>query len=190
MTVKDFISNLDIKILSLKEDNKPFEVGIYTVISQMIPRIFEDGMATNGSKIGSYNNTKPIYVNTSINSPVKDAPRGKDGKDTFKNGKKKKTTYYQSYKEFRQKQGRESGFVNIDLTGELKLDIAKGESSIDINKFKINSNEYRITVTKEINSKKVKGLEKKYGQVFMPTNGEIEKMVEVIDFELKKYLND
>lgn len=190
MTAKDFITNLENKITSLNEVNKPFEVGVFTVISQMIPRIFEEGINSNGNKIGDYDSKKSIYVNTSINAPVKETPRGKDGKDTFKNGKKKKTTYYSSYKEFRQRQGRESGFVNLDLIGELKLDIAKGESIRDVNKFKVNSNEYSITVSKEINEKKVKGLEKKYGKIFTPTDKEIEKMIEVINFELKKYFND
>lgn len=190
MTTKEFAENLERKIFALNEDNKPFEIGVHSLISEMIPRIFEQGIATDGGRIGTYESTKPIYVNTTYNAPLKQAPIGKNGEAKFKNGKTKKTTYYESYKDFRQKQGRESSFVNLDLTGELQRDIAKGESMIDISQFRVDANEYRITVSKDINVGKVRGAEKKYGKIFDPTEEEIETLLKVVDFELNKYLND
>jgi hypothetical protein len=190
MTADEFALNLQRKMNALDEDNKPFEIGVLSVIQELIPRIFESGIATYESRIGSYNSTNPLYVNTNLNAPIKAPPKGKNGEAKFKNGKTKKTTYFESYKDFRSKQGRESSFVNLDLTGELQRDIAKGTGGIDIDSFRFDNNEYRITVDKDINVKKVEGMEAKYGkQIFQPTERELEAMVKTIDFELNRFLN-
>lgn len=95
------------------------EISIYLLASN-IRRIHNEGQAVNG-KIGSYNSTSELYVNPK-NSPRVFPPIGKTGKSVFKNGKKHKTGYFPSYKGFRNKIGRETGFVNLQLSGKLLKD--------------------------------------------------------------------
>lgn len=95
-------------------------------------RIFNDGKATNGSKIGSYS-TKGIYVNPS--KPKKGLPKGKLSKlkprgknpksgQFFKNGKKRKTAYLDDgYKQLRSVFGRQNQKIDLSLTGTLRLNI-------------------------------------------------------------------
>lgn len=85
-------------------------------------RIHNDGKAVTG-KIGNYATSPSLYVNPK-NSPKKFATVGKSGKAKFKNGKRHKTKFFQSYKAFRGDIGRETNYVNLQLSGKLKRDFA------------------------------------------------------------------
>jgi hypothetical protein len=102
-------------------------------------RIFVDGKTTDGGKIGKYS-TRPYYVNSNpkkqsrpsvqtsglLKPPPKPVqllpksrlkPLGKNKRSKFKNGKLKKTRYLPGgYKEFRDRVGRQSDKVDLNLT--------------------------------------------------------------------------
>ena len=97
------------------------EVAIGVRASNM-RRVHNEGKAVSGSLIGSYS-TKPMYVNPK-NSPRRFSTGGKKSdKPIFKNGKSRKTKYFKDgYKGFRNEIGRETAYVNLQLTGTLKSD--------------------------------------------------------------------
>ncbi len=76
----------------LDEFEKWQRAAALTVFAQHKPRIFEKGLASDGSKIGSY----------------------EDG----------------AYKDKRQKRGRETSFVNLEMTGSMKKDYQPTKSGI------------------------------------------------------------
>lgn len=95
-------------------------------------RIFVDGKSSKGANIGKYD-TKPFYASKSNLKGLpksKFKPSGKNGKSKFKNGKNKNSTYLKAgYKEFRDRAGRQSGKVDLNLTGStlnsIQLDSSK-----------------------------------------------------------------
>lgn len=103
----------------------------FTVLAQYKRRIFVDGLASDGSKIGQYS-TKQFYQNPNKLTGVSIggvSPLGKNGLDTFKNGKKKKTRYLSNgYKELRELTGRQSDFVDLNFSGSTEGSIQVGAS--------------------------------------------------------------
>jgi len=107
-------------------------------ISQMIyasnlRRIHNEGRTVDGKAIGVYSR-KPMYVNPKY-SPKKFAPKGKTGREYFKNGKQHKTRYFKDgYTGFRRTIGRSTSVVNFQLTGTLlanwQLQFVPGGSQI------------------------------------------------------------
>lgn len=88
------------------------------LLASNVKRIHQEGKDTKGSKIGSYNASNPVYVNPK--TAVRKRGVGQPG--TFKNGNKKKTVKFNSYKAYRGAVGRETNFVNLNLTGKLQAD--------------------------------------------------------------------
>lgn len=89
------------------------------IYASNLRRIHNEGRNIKGSSIGTYSRS-PTYINPA-NSPRKFAPIGKHGQSRFKNGKPHKTRYFgDGYKGFRGHIGRETGIVNLQLTGSLK----------------------------------------------------------------------
>lgn len=164
-------------------------------VSDITYRVFEQGKNSSGAKIGRYNDRNPLYVDTKTKAPITQPPIGKTGKARFKDGKPHKTTYYKSYKDFRSKQKRESGFVNLRLTNELQSDFAnanvsKTSTSVASAKpTKITAHHYQIKLKKPINQEKVESIEKKYGRVFHHTKIELEHFMQVLNSELAVALN-
>ncbi len=118
MKVEDFLTRMDKFIKTLnREKGNIITIAAYEVLAEMQTRIFEEGKDSNGNDIGQYS-TKPIYVPSPYpqvnNSGLKKV--GKNGRKT------KKTSYLKGgYKEFRQKAGRKTNRVNLDLTGGTRL---------------------------------------------------------------------
>jgi len=104
-------------------------VAVLEVLAAMQERIFEQGKAANGAKIGEYSTT-PAYFSVPYAQVANKGrkPVGKTGKSVFKStGKKHKSQYLEGgYKDFRNAVGREDGFVNLDLTGSLRLSMNAG----------------------------------------------------------------
>ncbi len=185
MTVAEFKKSIDSKIKQL-ESGKALELAVRTINNARVVRLFEDGLNTSGNKIGSYNSSKPVYINPD------DAP--KRGNQIGKRGKKIKSLYYPSYKAFRAAMGRESGFVNVRLNNELQNDLAnavvsKSSDAVAQPKpIKVSNTKYKITLKKEINQKKVEGLEKKFGKFLDHTKQEKELFNDVYSKEVQKIL--
>lgn len=109
-------------------------VAAKTVEAFFKRRIFVKGLDAQEKKIGDYS-TKPLYINPKAKTLIGVSKRGlkaqgKDGKDTFKNGKKKKTAYLaDGYKELREKTGRQSKAVDLNLSGAGFNSIQTGKKS-------------------------------------------------------------
>src|SRR6478736_5963469 len=114
MTTNEYISKLNSKIAKFKTG---LSIGIAAQDThvKMVERIFEEGKTADGEQ-KQYNDSTPLYVNPN-NSPKKFPTKGKDGKAKFKNGEKHKTGYFDSYKAYRDKIGRDTDKVNLTLWG-------------------------------------------------------------------------
>lgn len=144
----------------------------------MVERVFEDGKDANGNNIGKYDTQNEIWVSDE-NSPKSGNHKGKPNKKG--ESKNIKTTYYESYADFRQKIGRESGKVNLRLFGRLQSDVANAP----INKEPLH---YSIAVGKE-SMDKIIGNEFRYGKkIFYHTLNERKTFVKILRYEINKNL--
>lgn len=142
-------------------------------------RIFADGKNSVGGKIGTYS-LKPIYIDPDS------APKAV--RNIGKTGKKIKSGFYpKGYKQFRSQQGRESAFVNLNLTSELRIDY--DNSKAQPRPEKVNNLTYKITLNKQINIDKKKGAENKYGVIFKLTTKEDKQFSKSMDFYYSQLLS-
>lgn len=131
-------------------------LAVQDTLAAMSTRIFIDGKNSDEGKIGNYD-TKPFYANPKT-SPVATNKTGKTGK-------KIQGGYYAGgYKEYRGQQGRESGFINQRLSGDLQSDFNNGSSGFNLNQ----TGElcFSISIDKPENVAKVKGQEARFGPIF------------------------
>jgi hypothetical protein len=133
MGLSDYIKKLQKLVLVLGDDELLAKrIGIpatLAVEAEYKVRIFKEGEATNGSNIGKYSNT-PFYAGKDSLKGLpkgKFKPVGKNGRSRFKNGKPKKTRYLKGgYGEFRDRAGRQSKNVDLNLTGASERSIRTG----------------------------------------------------------------
>jgi hypothetical protein len=181
MTTQEYIANQHRAIQKLAS-GLPIAIAAQDTHVKMVERIFEEGKEADGSK-NKYNSTDPLYVNPN-NSPKKFPTKGKPNekgvaKSKFENGQSHKTGYFESYKDFRAKIGRETGFVNLNLFGILQSDFGKGVIKVDNLK-------YVSTVTNEAN----KGKLEKFEKYFELTPEEKQNFKEVAEFEALEILRN
>jgi hypothetical protein len=184
---------------------KSFKLAVRTSLAQRSIRIFTDGKNTSDSTIGKYSE-KPIYVNPN-NSPKGFIPVGKGGSasktkssslifnvktrkaktnttksaQVFSNGKPHKTKYFgDGYAGFKSEIGRNPGFVNLQLFGNLKSNFENASRGGEPTK--INDYEYVVGLDNE-NSDKRSGLENKYGTIFFMTEKEKQQFNEIASKE-------
>jgi hypothetical protein len=133
MTLESFIAKME----GVRNDLQSGSAGVQTVLQAgcnstlevVRQRIHEAGKAADGSDIGQYNKTRPLYVNPQ-NAPVSFTPAGKILNRSVTSikgkGKKKSSTgtkphldkYFESYDAFKSFIGG-SGKVNLVLYGGL-----------------------------------------------------------------------
>ena len=196
MTAQEYKDKVLKAAQSLREENIPFKLATYSTVAAQAKRIFTDGQNTNGQQF-QYNSTKPLYVDplTSFNGAKLGQPIGKTGKKIFESGAKKgqphKTVYLESYKDYRKKIGRDSPFVNWELSGDLKLDFEnpqmKGGDALPI---KVSNNEYLTGLKRDDSIVKRRVLEQKYGSIFYLSDLEKAEFYKDVSFELRKLLAD
>jgi hypothetical protein len=186
VTIAEYKEKLK-RVAKLIQSENIMKKAVLAVNEVRMKRIFVDGIGTDGSKIGSYNTTTPVYID-----PDK-APKRVNQKG--KNGQPIKTGYYPSYKAFRQAMGRESGFVNVRLNNELQNDLANGSLSkssnkvnLKVNPIKVSKGVYKVVVKRQENIDKVKSLEKKFGKFIEHTKEEKDLFTKIIDKELELIL--
>ncbi len=180
MTTQQYIAKIRNKLQTLKQNNKPLAIAVASVHADQMERIFVDGKGSDNGRIGSYNTTKPLYVSPEI-SPKTFPKKGKTGETKFKNGRDHKTGFFNSYKEYRQKQGRQTSFVDLKLSGQLQKDISNSLTKVTPNKW--------VTGTKNSkNSDKLNGAEDKYGKIFSLSKPEKNDFKKVLQFEVIKFL--
>jgi hypothetical protein len=171
------------KAAKLIESENVMKKVVLAVNEVRMRRIFENGLNSNGSKIGNYNSTTPVYID-----PDK-AP--KKVNQIGKNKKPIKSGYYESYKDFRKAMGRESSFVNVRLNNELQNDLANGKLgkssdkiNLQVNPIKVSKGVYRVVVKRDENIKKVQSLERKFGRFIEHTKEEKELFNKIFDTEV------
>jgi hypothetical protein len=168
-------------------ENIPLGLAAASAHAEKCERIFTKGLNSNGGRIGQYNDSNSLYINPNDKkrSPIKTTPIGKNGDTVFKStGKPHLTTYFKSYKDFREKIGREGGFINLVLFGNLKINFENNSRGNGPEPVKVNANEYHTGLDNE-NSLKKSGAEKRFGDIFDHTKGEIDTFHRVVGLELK-----
>lgn len=133
MGLSDYIKKLQDLVLTLNDGELIAKrVGIpaaLAVEADYKERIFKDGKDSKEGNIGKYS-TKPFYAGAKNLTGLpkgKFKPVGKNGRSRFNNGKPKKSRYLpKGYKEFRERAGRQSKKVDLNLTGASERSIKTG----------------------------------------------------------------
>ena len=174
------IASLNGKIESILPGGAQYEslqrtVGI-SLLGDVKTRIHENGLASDGTKIGSYS-TKPMYVSVKANVGRSfGRPIGKTGLSKFKTGEKKgkdhTSRYFPGgYNQYKTVIGRNQlGSVNLSLSGTLN------------NQLTLQATErgYGIGWANAELYKRAKALEKKYGKpIWMLTDEETGKTISI-----------
>jgi len=186
MTPAEFAKQLETKTERLKAENRPFKLAVYSTVGDMSRRIFVRGENENGQTF-DYNSTDPLYVSEARQKKVLTG-KGKNGSNTFKDGKKHKTTYFESYKALREAQGLPSDHVIWKYNGDLMSDFINAKDVQDAKPIEITTNEYRQVIRGE-NITKYSGLSKRYGQFLNLQPAEIKKFYTINEKELALYLS-
>ena len=134
--------------------------AVNSVLASQKKRIFEQGKASDESKIGTYG-TKPISISRSRQAR-------QTGKTRFPGG----------YREYKSLTGKESSFVNLQDTGQMMMDL--GTSVVGLG-------EYGIGFSNDFNGDKSEWNEKKYKkEIFASTDKEDDLFIKVVEFELER----
>lgn len=174
--VKSLLNDLD-EI----EDGKPLRIAAATTHAISMQRIFVEGKDSTGGIIGVYS-TDPTYINPK-ESPRKFSPKGKNGKGTFKNGKRKKTRYFGGgYKQYKGVIGRDNSKVNLINFGQLQSDLA--------NSLTRKGKSYETGTRRKENTDKLVGNSVKFtgrsNGISNLTEQEVQIFVDTFDFEVDK----
>lgn len=176
MTTKEYIEKLKERLAVLESGEHVF-IAVSSIHADVSQRIFEGGLASDNSEIGTYNKSNSLYVNTKLNAPRSLKPTGKKGESVFKNGKSHKTTYFDSYSDFRKKQGRESEKVNLALNNFLKLDFTNSLT-------RSGNNSFVVKLKQKINYDKAKGNENRFNKkIFALSKEEKVNLYKEVQFE-------
>jgi len=181
MTVDEFITKQRQRINQVRE--KAFVIAVNDTHTKMASRIFNDGEAASGALIGSYNTTRPLYVNPK-KSPKSFPVGGKTGNKKTKNGKtlKHKTAFFYSYRDFKQVIGQPTDKVRLNLFGRMQSDFVTGLR-------KISDIEYIVSFKQKNNLKKARGQEGHFGQqIFKLGDEELRNFSRVMRLETNRIL--
>ena len=177
------------------DPQKLSRVGANQLIGDMINRIHQQGKAASGNLIGNYS-TDPMYVSVSAfvrkkgkvgksdtGRPIKGQrtlrAKGKfDDGDTFKNGKKRKSRYFErGYLEFHNEMGNGTK-VNLTLSGQLSNDL---QVTPNKKQFGLGFSDYGMDI--------YPGLENHFNVViWMPTKNEADRVELAISEYIKRNL--
>lgn len=170
--LKEKLAQIVVNVLEAQE--KSVVTGILNLQGDIIERVFQNGLDSDGNQIGNYS-TKPIYVSIAEQtSQVRKSglkPRGKNSTDSeFKNGKPRKSQYFpDGYKGYRSAVGRPVEKVNLFLTGSLQGSILPGTT---------NGNPALVIAT-DFELEKADGNEKRFGKViFSPSEAELNRITD------------
>jgi hypothetical protein len=192
MTVEEYNMKLKAFVQGLEKFNRPFEVAVQSTTQLIGNRIFSKGEKSDGSNIGQYDTKSPLYVNPDKVPSAKGLrpTKGKTGEHKFKNGKEHKTTYVNNYKELRNRIGRRIDKVNLILSGDLQSDWRNANTlSQKATAIKISTNEFVISLRRDINQKKMEGFNNKYGTISNTSKKERDNLYKVAQKELMNDLS-
>jgi hypothetical protein len=154
----------------LEAQSKAVTTAMFDLQADMIRRVFDAGVDSQGVEIGKYS-TKPMYYSvTKKNSQIRSSSLKGKGKFSnspkFANGNKRKSQYFPGgYSEFRSTVGRQNSKVDLRLTGSLLRSIQVG----------VGSNKVSLGFNNDIQFEKAKGNEQRFNKtIFAPSISEIE----------------
>lgn len=192
MTIDQFIKKQEAILEKIVKQDTPLAVASRDTMTMQAERIFVDGGDSSGGSIGKYSK-EPYYVNPLPQRfPKQFAPKGKDGKKKFKNGKDKKTRYLKDgYFEFRKLQGRQNAFVDLSMSGDLQSDFANNPGisaklPANIKPIMVTVHHYKTTLKREANIDKKDGAEDRFGTIFKLTKAEVMHFRKILALEFKK----
>ena len=200
ISIQEYKKRLKIVVELLKNTPRLIQniavVAGKAMYAEFVQRIFNKGLAADGSPIGSYS-TKPAYFNpkqkgqSGVPKPriglpqtrvVKGkrqpalSPIGKGGQTVFKNGRPHKTAYVKTgYAGFRKAYGRQNSRVDLNLTGSLFLSVQLATTKSGVILFFATQNE----------AKKARGNELKFGKIIFNTNS---KEQGIFDKEMQRII--
>lgn len=101
------------RIQQMEQDLEPLILAATSTVSEMGERIFEEGRASNGGKIGKYSNKGGFWteIDKLPKKPKKFRKKTKDGE----------RVYYPSYVALREEMGRQTNFVDLRFSGRLAM---------------------------------------------------------------------
>lgn len=180
LTPEQYQKKIQDKLRSLKIANiiLPAAQNVQTLYRE---RLYGNGVDGDNTKIGAYS-TKEMYASKKVfKNKGGFRAQGKKSKKPFANGNERKSMYLnQGYKQLRQVQGYESGYVNLHYSGDLFTDTSG---------LKIDGESVVVKVSRKINQQKISGLSDKYGKAtFKHTKQERKIFAEDVTKRLKKYL--
>jgi len=193
--------------------DKPVQLASGSALFEFSKRVFQTGESTTGGKF-QYNSTTPLYVNPEKSPGQKFKPQGKpqegkkrgsstkirtqtfsgfesdgDATVTIKTKIKLTSRWFPSYKDYREKIGYESSFVNFILSGDLKSEIEnRVNNTLTTRKFA--DAEYTIQTVSKENSGKLKGFATKYVGVFKISESEKKTYYNALENELLKQIDE
>lgn len=200
MTTQEYIKKQKAYLKWIETKAIPFRVSVYNIVALQADRIFSKGINSAGVKMkspngGTYDSKNPLYVNQKLikGGGKLGKPKGKNGNTKFKNGKPHKLNYVESYKDLREKLGRRVDAVTLQLNYDLFSDWAgspKNDNFTIPKKFtprQINTYEYQVKFSREINQEKASGLEDRYGTIFKMTKSEKDAWIKTLNFNFNFY---
>ena len=181
MTTDEFIKDQGKKLNEIIKFNKPLAIAVNSIMAKQVTRIFINGQNESGSEIGEYKKSG-VYINPNNPANPKKFATGK-----FKNGKKRKTKYFESFLEYKKAIGRNKNIktINFYLTGELLKDWSnsnsKGKKAFSNPKAKkINAHKYEVSL-EDNNEKKIS----RYKSVFGVSKKEYEEFLYILKNEFE-----
>lgn len=134
--------------------------AINSVLAAQKKRIFQDGKASNESKIGTYSTT-PISIS-------KKSQAKQTGKTYFKGG----------YRQYKSLLGKGASFVNLRNTDQMQMDLSTQV---------VGNNEFSIGFNNDFNADKMEWNEEKYKKIIADTTVKEDNLfVKVFEFEINK----
>lgn len=189
MTIDEFILKQRERINKIRE--QALRVAAFDTHTKMANRIFIEGEAANESLIGSYNTSKPLYVNPR-KSPRAFPTGGKTGNrrnivgQTTPTGKQKKqahkTAFFYSYRDFKQAIGQPTDKVRLNLFGRMQSDFVTGIR-------RVSNTEYVVSFKDKKNLLKARGQERHFNKIiFKLGQYEINNFNRVLRLEVNRIL--
>ena len=168
------LDDISSKIGSIDQSKLSRQIGV-SLAAKVIDRIQNEGLASDGNKIGSYSTKETVINDPNFAKTRVPKGGGKGSKFEFQPisqpSKKGKKGYYGvlfkgGYKEFRQTLGLNHAFVDVTLTGQMTNDFAT-------TLFIISPDKVALGFSNAVNSDKAGYMADKYGEMFELTNEEI-----------------
>lgn len=190
--VDSYLKALAKRMQKIGSSEKDFALIVNDTHADVVNRVFGQGKNSNNGKIGSYS-TKPTLAGSSSFTTKSGFNKIAGSKTkrrklkwaTISSGGKNVALFEVpgGYKQIRSLDGRQAAFVDLTRSGELKGDFSR--AALRQSPFV-----WLTGVRKPINSKKLQGIQEKYGNVFQPTKSERKEHTIKIDNLLGKIWNN